>query len=91
MSRQPDFNPDILLAGYVRHAAKAADDASAVISRTIRDDRPLPQEVTETDLRAHAAEVELRAMRDRVRHLEQALRAAGRVLQPYLAGNGTGR
>jgi hypothetical protein len=35
-----------------------------------------------------AAETELRQMRDRVKHLEQALRTAGRALQPYLAGTG---
>jgi hypothetical protein len=58
-----------------------------LIRRCIRTDVPLPETVTETDLHAHALEVELRAMRDRVRHLEQALRTAGRVLQPYL-GNG---
>jgi hypothetical protein len=62
-----------------------------VIRRVIRTDTPLPETVTETDLQAHALETELRAMRDRMRHLEQDLRAAGRVLQPYLAGNGTGR
>jgi hypothetical protein len=44
--------------------------------------------VTEEELLLHAAEVELRQMRDRVRHLEQALRTAGRVLQPYLTGIG---
>jgi hypothetical protein len=59
-----------------------------VIARVIRTDVELPDAVTEEELRQHAAEVELRQMRDRIRHLEQALRAAGRVLQPYLAGNG---
>jgi hypothetical protein len=58
-----------------------------VIARVIRTDVELPDTVTEEELRQHAAEVELRQMRDR-RHLEQALRTAGRVLQPYLAGNG---
>jgi hypothetical protein len=58
-----------------------------VVDRVIRTDVPLPDSVTEEALQLHAAEVELRQMRDRVRHLEQALRAAGRVLQPYL-GNG---
>ena len=62
-------------------------DPSAVISRAVRTDVPLPDSVTEEELRLHAAEVELREMRDRVRHFEQALRAAGLVLQPYL-GNG---
>jgi hypothetical protein len=57
-------------------------------SRVVRTDVPLPDTVTEEELRLHAAEVELRQMRDRIRHLEQALRAAGRVLQPYLAGTG---
>jgi hypothetical protein len=88
MANRTEPNPDVLLAGYVRHAAKAADDASAAISRTIRTDVELPDSVTEETLQLHAAEAELRQMRDRVRHLEQALRTAGRVLQPYLAGNG---
>ena len=57
-----------------------------VIARVVRTDVELPDTVTEEELRPHAAEVELRQMRDRVRHLEQALRAAGRVLQPYLGG-----
>jgi hypothetical protein len=36
----------------------------------------------------YALRDELRAAQARVKHLEAALRAAGRVLQPYLAGNG---
>jgi hypothetical protein len=90
MSFIPEPNPDAPLAPFVRHAAKgaAAPDASAAISRTVRTDVPLPDDITEEQLRAHGLEVELRVMRDRVRHLEQVLRAAGRVLQPYLAGNG---
>ena len=59
-----------------------------VIARVIRTDVELPDTVTEEELRQHAAEVELRQMRDRIRHLEQALRTAGRVLQPCLAGKG---
>jgi hypothetical protein len=38
--------------------------------------------------RTHGLEVEPRQAQDRIRHLEQALKTAGRVLQPYLAGNG---
>ena len=51
-----------------------------VIARVIRTDVELPDTVTEEELRLHAAEVELRQMRDRVRQLEQALRTAGKVL-----------
>ena len=89
-----ESNPDAILTSIARRAAEAPlpsrppADPLADIGRTIRNDVPLPESVTETDLRAHAAEVELRAMRDRVKHLEQALRAAGRVLQPYLGGGG---
>ena len=36
----------------------------------------------------YALRDELRRTQARLRHAEQALRAAGRVLQPYLAGNG---
>jgi hypothetical protein len=39
------------------------------------------------DLQLLEARRELQQARDRMRHLEQALRTAGRVLQPYL-GNG---
>ena len=46
--------------------------------------RPLPDSVTEEELRLHAAEVELREMRDRVQHFEQALRAVNR---PGLIGD----
>ena len=84
----PDPSPDVILANVARRAAEAPlPSPSADISRTIRGDVPLPESVTVTDLQAHALEAELRQMRDRVRHLESALRAAGRVLQPYLAGN----
>ena len=60
-------------------------DPSAAISVTIRSDRPLPDSVDEAALREHALETELQHMRTRVRHLEQALKTAGRVLQPYKA------
>jgi hypothetical protein len=63
-------------------------DPLAVISRVVRTDVELPDSVTEEALQLHAAEAELREARARVRHLEQALKTAGRVLQPYLAGNG---
>jgi hypothetical protein len=63
-------------------------DSSAIISRVVRTDVSLPDDITEVELRQYALETELRQMRDRVRHVEQALRAAG--LQPYLAA-GQGR
>jgi hypothetical protein len=58
MSRTPDFNPDLLLARVVRHAAAAVPDPVADIGRTLRGDTPLPEEVTETVVDAgvgHAA------------------------------------
>jgi hypothetical protein len=63
-------------------------DPSAIISRVVRTDVELPADITEEQLRTHGLEVELRHAQDRIRHLEQALKTAGRVLQPYLAGNG---
>ena len=59
-----------------------------MIARVVRTDVELPDTVTEEELRLHAAEVELRQMRGRVRHLEQALRTAGKVLAPYMGGTG---
>jgi len=44
-------------------------------------------ELTAGDLQLLEVRRELQQARDRMRHLEQALKAAGRVLQPYL-GNG---
>jgi hypothetical protein len=87
MANRTEPNPDLLLRPYVRNAAAGVPSATEAISRTIRTDAPLPDSVTEEELRLHAAEVELRPMRDRVRNLEQALRAAGRVLAPYSGGS----
>jgi hypothetical protein len=58
-----------------------------VIARVIRTDVELPDTVTEEELRQHAAEVELRQMRDRIRHLEQALRTAGSPTWRATAGS----
>ena len=69
-------------------APRLEASATDVISRTVRTDVPLPDSVTEEELRLHAAEVELRAMRDRVRHLEQALHCVAKVVKPYAGGNG---
>ena len=51
------------------------------------------ESLTEADLQQHALKVELQkeraraqAAEARVRHIEQALKTAGRVLEPYLAG-----
>jgi hypothetical protein len=54
-------------------------------SEVIRSDREPPDDISEAECRL---ERELREAQARIRHLEQALKAAGRVLQPYLAGNG---
>lgn len=83
------LNPDLLLRRYVRtEPTLPTPSATDVISRTVRTDVPLPDSVTEEELRLHAAEVELRAMRDRVRHLEQALHCVAKVVKPYAGGNG---
>ena len=88
MANRTEPNPDLLLRPYVRNAAAGVPSATEAISRTIRTDVPLPDSVTEEELRLHAAEVELRAMRDRVRHLEQALHCVAKVVKPYAGGNG---
>jgi hypothetical protein len=69
-----------------------AHDPSDAIDFALSHNIPLP-EVTETELQQHALEVELQQARARerqleahVRHLESALKTAGRVLQPYLSG-----
>jgi hypothetical protein len=44
---------------------------------------------TEEQLAQHAREADqarVRALEQRIRHLESALKTAGRVLQPYLSG-----
>jgi hypothetical protein len=46
---------------------------------------------TEEQLQQHAREAEqarMKALEQRIRHLEQALRTAGRVLTPYLGSTG---
>jgi hypothetical protein len=67
----------------------AHPDPSDAIDYAIRHNIPLP---TETELQQHALEVELQkeraraqAAEARVKHIEQALKTAGRVLEPYLA------
>jgi LPS O-antigen subunit length determinant protein (WzzB/FepE family) len=66
-------------------------DPSDAIDFALSHNIPLP-EVTETELQQHALEVELQreraraqAAEARVKHIEQALKTAGRVLEPYLA------
>jgi hypothetical protein len=49
---------------------------------------PSVPDVSEEALRPHEVQVELQQLRARVQALEQALRTASRVLQPYLPGNG---
>jgi hypothetical protein len=61
------------------------------ISRTVRTDVELPADISEIELRQYALETELRQARDRIRHLEQAIRTTAKVLAPYAGGNGTGR
>ena len=59
----------------------ATPNSSAAAARTIRRDRE-PADDSEVE----RLERKLQEEQARVRQLEQALRAAGRVLQPYLAG-----
>ena len=87
MSHEPDWNPDILLAGAVRKAAKAADDASAAISRAVRTDVELPADISEVELVRYRLERELRDARDRIRALEGAIKTTAKVLAPYAGGN----
>jgi hypothetical protein len=79
MSRTSDCNPDILLAGYVRRTASVAapDPPAAEVG-----------DASAADLAVYEVRGELRRAQARIRHLEQALRAAGRVLAPYVGGNG---
>jgi hypothetical protein len=58
------------------------------LSDVLRAAHPSVPDVSEEALRPHEVQVELQQLRARVQALEQAIRAAGRVLQPYLAGNG---
>ena len=85
-----DPNPNTLLAGYVRNAAKgaAAPDASGVISRAVRSDTELPADISEVELVQYRLERELRDARDRIRALEGAIKTTARVLAPYAGGNG---
>jgi hypothetical protein len=54
----------------LREIPMSTPSQTDVIARVVRTDVELPDTVTEEELRPHAAEVELRQMRDRVRHLE---------------------
>jgi hypothetical protein len=65
--------------------------SEVIVARVVRGDEPLPDSVTEEELRLHAAEVELRQLRAKVRTLEGVVRTCTRVLAPYVAGTGTGR
>jgi hypothetical protein len=66
----------------------AHPDPLAAISRAIRTDVPLPDDISEEHLHVHALESELRRLRDTVRHLEGALRCVAKVVKPYAGGTG---
>jgi hypothetical protein len=83
MSFFPD--PEVTLREAARRAAARAD-AELDAARRGSGNTHIG-ELTTGDLQLLEARRELQQARDRMRHLEQALRAAGRVLQPYL-GNG---
>jgi hypothetical protein len=77
-------NPDV----YLR-TALSVPSASAVLDAARRGSGNADVgDLTAGDLQLLEARRELQAAQARLRHLEQALRAAGRVLAPYLAGNG---
>jgi hypothetical protein len=70
-------NPDLVLRHIVRNAAASAA-------------APDPPAAPDGDVSpaVYALRDELKRTQARLKHAEQALRAAGRVLQPYLPGNG---
>jgi hypothetical protein len=49
---------------------------------------PLPDDISETELKQYALEHELRAAPDRIRALEGAIKTTAKVLAPYAGGNG---
>jgi hypothetical protein len=63
----------VLCSATLLEALMPTSDSSAIIGRTIRTDVELPDDISEVELRQYALETELRA--------------AGRVLAPYLAGS----
>jgi hypothetical protein len=66
------------------------DPSTAVISRAVRTDVELPEDISEIELKQYALETELRQLRAEVQALRGAIRTTAKVLAPY-AGNGTGR
>jgi hypothetical protein len=87
MSREPDWNSRHLVGWCCGKAAKAADDASAAISRAVRTDVELPADISEVELVQYRLERELRDAPDRIRALEGAIKTTAKVLAPYAGGN----
>jgi hypothetical protein len=82
------INPDVLLSPIVRRAAAGVPSPTADLDAARRGNTTVPiADLSAGDLQVMEMRRELQQARDRMRHLEQALRTAGRVLQPYL-GNG---
>ena len=75
-------NPDV----YLR-TALSVPSPTAVLDSARRGSNADVGDLTTGDLQLLEARRELQAAQARLRHLEQALRAAGRVLAPYV-GNG---
>lgn len=82
---------------FLRHAAgldtpvpapSPADPQAALTAASRGSVHASIGELSAADLQLLEARRELEAMRSRMRHLEQALRTAGKVLAPYLAGGG---
>jgi hypothetical protein len=61
--------------------------STAAISRTVRTDVDLPEDISEIELKQYALETELRQLRAEVQALRGAIRTTAKVLAPY-AGNG---
>ena len=59
---------------------------SDVISRSVRTDVPLPEDVSELELVQYRLEQELRAARARIRALEGTLRVVSKTVAPYAGG-----
>jgi hypothetical protein len=83
-----DPNPDVILREVARRAAESVPSPSAVLDAGRRGSgRVDVSDFSVAELQLLEARRELQQARARLKHLEQALRVAGRVLSPYL-GNG---
>jgi hypothetical protein len=61
---------------------------TAAISRVVRTDVDLPEDISEIELKQYALETELRQAQARIRALEGAIKTTAKVLAPYAGGGG---